>query len=96
MAQAARDGPFIAEIRENLEAIRSKELKKTLQKLNNPDPAIIKQLDALTRAIVNKILHPHLVMIKKNESPAVLDLIRSLFLYREENEKALDSRDEGE
>ena len=27
---------------------------------------------------------------------AVLDIIRSLFLYGEENEKALDSRDEGE
>ena len=88
--------PLIAQIRENLEAMRSKELKKTLQKLKNTDPETLRQLDALTRAIVNKIVHPHLVMIKKNGSPAVLDLVRSLFLYEEENEKALDNRDEGE
>jgi glutamyl-tRNA reductase len=76
--------------------MRSKELKKTLQKLKSKDPETVRQLDALTRAIVNKIVHPHLVMIKKSGSPAVSDLIRSLLLYGEENEKALDSGDEGE
>jgi glutamyl-tRNA reductase len=95
LAQLER-GPLIVHIRENLEAMRSKELKKTLQKLKSSDPETIRQLDALTRAIVNKIVHPHLVMIKKNGSPATLDLVRSLFLYGEENEKALDSGDEGE
>ncbi len=88
--------PFIAQIRENLEAMRHKEVKKTLQKLKSPDPETIKQLDALTRSIVNKIIHPHLVMIKKNGSPATLDLIRDLLLYREENEKEMDSGDKGE
>ncbi len=89
-------GPLIAQIKENLEAMRSKELKKTLQKMKNIDPEIASQLDALTRAIVNKIVHPHLVMIKKNGSPVVLDLIRNLFLDGEEDEKTLDGGDEGE
>jgi glutamyl-tRNA reductase len=88
--------PLIAQIRENLEAMRNRELKKTLQKLKNSDPETVRQLDALTRAIVNKIVHPHLVMIKRNGSPAVLDVVKNLLLYGEENEKEMDSGDQGE
>jgi hypothetical protein len=35
-------------------------------------------------------------MIKKNGSPATLDLIRSLLLTGAENEKDMDSGDKGE
>jgi len=88
--------PLIAQIRENLEAMRHRELKKTLQKLKGADPETERQLDALTRSIINKIIHPHLVMIKKNGSPAILGLIRSLLLTGAENEKDMDSGDKGE
>ncbi len=88
--------PLITQIRENLEAMRHRELKKTLQKLKGADPETERQLDALTRSIINKIIHPHLVMIKKNGSPATLDLIRSLLLTGAENEKEMDSGDKGE
>jgi glutamyl-tRNA reductase len=88
--------PLITQIRENLEAMRHRELKKTLQKLKGADPETERQLDALTRSIINKIIHPHLVMIKKNGSPAILGLIRSLLLTGAENEKEMDSGDEGE
>lgn len=89
-------GPVIAGIMESLEDMRGRELKKALQKLKNADPETVKQLDALSRAIVNKMVHPHLVVLKKNGSPATLELIRSLFLYGEEDEEALDSGDKGE
>jgi glutamyl-tRNA reductase len=88
--------PLIGRIRENVEAIRTGEMKKTLQRLKSADPETIRQLDMLTRAIVNKIVHPHLMMIKKNGSPAVLDLIKSLLLSGEEDEKEMDRGDEGE
>jgi glutamyl-tRNA reductase len=88
--------PLIAQIRESLETMRNRELKKTLQKLKDADPETVKQLDVLTRAIVNKIVHPHLVMIKKNGSPAVLELVRNLLLHGEDNEKEMDSGDKGE
>ena len=87
--------PLITRIRESLEAMRLKELKKTLQKLK-ADRETERQLDALTRSIVNKIIHPHLVMIKKNGSPAMLDLMRDLLLTGEEHEKDLDRGDKGE
>jgi glutamyl-tRNA reductase len=88
--------PLITQIRENLEAMRHRELKKTLQKLKGADPETERQLDVLTRSIINKIIHPHLVMIKKNGSPTTLDLIRSLLLTGAENEKEMDSGDKGE
>jgi glutamyl-tRNA reductase len=88
--------PLIARIRENMEAIRTGELKKTLQKLKSADPETIRQLDMLTKAIVNKIVHPHLMMIKKNGGPVVLDLIKNLLLSGEEDEKEMDSRNEEE
>ncbi len=88
--------PLIGRIRENMEIIRTGELKKALQKLKTADPEMIRQLDMLTRAIVNKIVHPHLMMIKKNGSPAVLDLMKSLLLSGDEDEKEMDRGDEGE
>lgn len=88
--------PLIGRIRDNMEAIRTRELKRTLQKLKGADPETIRQLDLLTRAIVNKIVHPHLIMIKKDGSPMTLDLIKNLLLSGEEDEKEMDSRNEGE
>ena len=36
------------------------------------------------------------MLIKHNGSPAVLDIVQNLLLNGEENEKEMDSRDEGE
>ncbi|OPY61944.1 MAG: Glutamyl-tRNA reductase [Syntrophorhabdaceae bacterium PtaU1.Bin034] len=88
--------PLITEIRESLEAMRQAELRKTLQKMKDTDPETIKQIDMLTRAIVNKLVHPHIMMIKKNGSPAVLDLVKNLLLPREDDEKEMDSGNQGE
>ena len=62
--------PLITQIRDNLEKCGRRTKEGTLQKLKTADPETLKQLDALTSAIVNKIVHPHIVMIKKNGSPA--------------------------
>lgn len=87
--------PVIARIRERLDAMRDRELKKTLQKLKGADAETVRQLDLLTRSIVNKIVHPHLAALKEDGSPAVLDLIKQLLLG-EEDEKKMGNRDEGE
>jgi glutamyl-tRNA reductase len=88
--------PLITAIRENVEAIRSKELKKAVQRMKHADKETIEQVELLTRAIVGKLLHPHIMMIKKNGSPAVLEIIRDLLLAKEDDETAMDSGDEGE
>ncbi len=88
--------PLIAAIRENVDAIRTKELKKGIQRMKHADEETIEQVDLLTRAIVGKLLHPHIMMIKKNGSPAVLEIIRDLLLAKEDDETSMDSGDEGE
>jgi glutamyl-tRNA reductase len=88
--------PLITAIRENVEAIRTREVKKAIQRMKQRDPETIEQVDLLTRAIVGKLLHPHIMMIKKNGSPAVLEIIRDLLLAKEDDETSMDSGDEGE
>jgi hydroxymethylbilane synthase len=87
--------PLISRIRENLEAVRSREMQRTLQRLKEADPETIRQIDMLTRAIVNKIAHPHMVMLKKDGNPMVRDMIGRLLLSGEENENDMDSGNEG-
>jgi glutamyl-tRNA reductase len=88
--------PLITEILESVEQMRTAELEKTLRKLKDADHETVRQVEVLTRAIVNKLIHRHLVLIKRNGSPAVLDLMKSLFLQGEEDEKEMDSGDKGE
>lgn len=88
--------PLITAIRENVEIIRTRELKKAIQRMKNADAETIAQVDLLTKAIVGKLLHPHMMMIKKNGSPAALEIIRDLLLAKEDDETSMDSGDEGE
>jgi glutamyl-tRNA reductase len=88
--------PLIAQIQEYLEAMRNSELHRTCQKLKNADPETLRQIDLLTKSIINKIIHPHMMMLKKNDSTAVLDIIKDLLLPREENENKMDRGDTGE
>lgn len=87
--------PLIAGITDNLEQLRSAELKKALQKLGQVDDQTARQIDLLTRSIVNKIVHSHISLIKKNGSPAVLQVIKSLFDFEEERETKVDPGDTG-
>jgi len=87
--------PFVARIIENMERIRGGELKKTMQKLGQVDDQTARQMELLTKSIVNKIIHPHLSLIKTNGSPMVLEVIKSLFDFEEERETDVDPGDQG-
>lgn len=87
--------PFIARITDNLERVRNTELQKTLQKLGQVDDQTARQMDLLTKSIVNKILHPHLSLIKKNGDPMVLEVMQKLFDFEEERETEVDPGDQG-
>ena len=71
--------PVITQILEKLEKVRAGEVKKATQRMKAADQETLKQMELLSKAIVNKIVHPHLVMIKKNGSPVVLDVMKNLF-----------------
>jgi len=81
--------PVIVSLRNWCEEIRKRELEKSLQRLNlNGKEA--KALEALTSAIVNKILHPPLSYMKhaasKGEGERVAKLVKELFALEEKDE----------
>ncbi len=60
---------LVAEIRSWAEDIRQKEMQKTLSKLKLDDPEKVEEsLDALTRALTNKLLHPLMAYVKREIS----------------------------
>jgi len=88
--------PVITQILDKLEKVRAGEVKKAAQRLKSSDEETVKQLELLSKAIVNKIAHPHIMMIKKNGSPLVLDVMKDLFQFEEDDEKEMDTGDKGE
>ncbi|OPY78403.1 MAG: Glutamyl-tRNA reductase [Syntrophorhabdus sp. PtaU1.Bin153] len=87
--------PLISRIYEKVEEMRGTELKKALQKLKDVDEETIRSIDILTKGIVNKLIHPHVALIRQNGSPTVLDIMKKVFRIEEENEKNMDNRHKG-
>ncbi|MBS1238421.1 MAG: glutamyl-tRNA reductase [Deltaproteobacteria bacterium] len=85
--------PLIEHIIDKAEKMRSKELKKTLQKLNDVDDTVTQSIDALTKTITNKLVHSHITLIKENSDASLLDIYRRYFHFEEENEEEMDNRD---
>ena len=75
--------------------MRSKELKKTLQKLDNADDTITRYIDGLTKTITNKLVHSHIALIKQNSDPIMLEMFKKYIQFEEEDEKEMDNRDQG-
>ena len=88
--------PVITQLLERLERVRAREVKKATQRMRQADEETLKQIDVLSKAIVNKIAHPHIMLIKKNGSLAVLDVMKSLFQAEEDDEKNVDTGNKGE
>jgi glutamyl-tRNA reductase len=66
-----------------------------MQKLQNVDDETTKNIELLTKSIVNKLIHPHVSIIKQNRSPVVLEIMKKLFRLEDEDEKNVDNRHEG-
>ncbi len=89
--------PVIVSLRNWCDDIRKKELEKALHRMRlNGKEA--KALEALTSAIVNKILHPPLSYMKeaasKGEGEKVAKLVKELFALEEEKEDEHKDRDQ--
>jgi glutamyl-tRNA reductase len=66
--------PTIVALRKKFEEIRKKELEKTLSLHPNLSDKEKKSLEALTSAIINKILHTPITLLKQTHEEAVADL----------------------
>jgi glutamyl-tRNA reductase len=66
--------PTIVALRNKFEEIRKKELEKTLSLHPDLSEREKKSLEALTSAIINKILHTPITLLKENHEEAMADL----------------------
>lgn len=81
--------PTIVALRDKVERIRTAELEKTLTAFPDLPPETRASLDAMTSAIVNKILHVPLTRMKdedRREAAHYLDAARHLFGIEEPDE----------
>ena len=70
--------PTIQQLREHAEQIRSQEFVATMRKMQLSDTEYEK-IEALTRSIVNKLLHPTWSRLREDDSEGYVSLVRTLF-----------------
>ncbi len=87
--------PLISHIMGMAEEIRTKEMKRALGKLGHADEETLRNIDAMTRSIMNKLVHPYLALIKENGDPAVFEILKKLFQFEEDDEEELGGGDKG-
>ncbi len=95
--------PTIVDLREKVEDIRKRELDKTLDSLNGVSDDQKRAVEAMSQAIVNKLLHAPLVVLKQaastpGEGDSTIAIARRLFnldkeLKRPGHEKAPEPDD---
>jgi glutamyl-tRNA reductase len=92
--------PTVVALRNKFEEIRKKELEKTLSLHPHLSDKEKKSLDALTSAIVNKILHTPSTLLKQSNEEAMadfyLDTLRTLFQLPEASPESFDETKEKE
>jgi glutamyl-tRNA reductase len=75
--------PTIVALREWAEQVRRGEVDKTLKKINGLSEAESKRIEAMTEAILNKILHRPIARMKKSahhgDEGDVADMVRKIF-----------------
>ena len=92
--------PTIVALRKKFEEIRNKELAKTLSLHPHFSDKERQSLEALTSAIINKILHNPLILLKQKNEEAMADLyldaLRTLFGLTEKPSETSDIEKEEE
>jgi len=86
--------PLITHIVGTVDKTREKEIKKIVHKLKDADEETLKLIDLLTKNIVNKLIHPHISIIKENKDPVVIDVLKKIFSFEVRDENKMDGRNE--
>jgi glutamyl-tRNA reductase len=75
--------PLVAALRRRAEAIRERELERTLRDLGDVDPETAERIDHLSRALVKKLLHEPTARLRERagagEADDVAEAVRELF-----------------
>ena len=91
--------PTIVSLQEHLETVRQAEIDRVRGRLGNLSPEQELAVEALTRGIVNKIMHTPITTLKtaareSQEVTTVIDLVRRLFGLREGKPTVMHKEDE--
>ena len=88
--------PTIVSLQDHLETIRQAEIDRVRGRLGSLSPDQELAVDALTRGIINKIMHTPISTLKtaarQSEATTVIDLVRRLFNLQEKKEVAVSSK----
>ncbi len=75
--------PTIVALREWAEEVRRTELSKTLKRIDGLSEVDVKRVEAMTEAMLNKILHRHISRMKKaahqGDEGEVVEMVREIF-----------------
>jgi glutamyl-tRNA reductase len=84
--------PTIVSLQDHLETIRQAEIDRVRGRLGTLSPDQEMAVDALTKGIINKIMHTPISTLKtaarESEATTVIDLVRRLFNLQERKDKA--------
>jgi glutamyl-tRNA reductase len=91
--------PTIVSLQEHLETIRQAEMDRVRGRLGPLTPEQEMAVEALTRGIINKVMHTPVTALKaaarEQEATTVMDVVRRLFNLRERQVATPDKRPEG-
>ena len=86
--QSLESVPTIVSLQEKMEQIRKKELEKTLAALTKVSDKERRAMEALSEALVKKVLHGPITLLKKHgrnsEGESYVDVVKKLFQLDEE------------
>lgn len=83
--------PLITYIIDTVERIRTDELKRASSRLREMDNETIRQIEAITKTITNKLIHRHISIIKEDGSQEVMEVMRRIFGLEREDEEGMDN-----
>jgi glutamyl-tRNA reductase len=91
--------PTIVSLQEHLETVRQAEIDRVRGRLGELSPEQELAVEAMTRGIINKIMHTPITTLKtaakEPESTTVIELVRRIFNLREKSEAGSHSRSAG-
>lgn len=76
--------PVVAALRQKAERVRKQEVARALRRLPNLSPEDAQLIDALSKAIVKKLLHDPTTALREPPDPGILQAAQRLFRLRQE------------
>jgi glutamyl-tRNA reductase len=92
--------PTIVSLQDHLETIRQAEIDRVRGRMGNLTPEQEMAVEALTRGIINKVMHTPITTLKtaakESEATTVVDVVRRLFNLRDKEAPSSEKKNEVE